>query len=78
MSNKSLKNIPLRLFRDYLTSKGLKILRLKGGHEIWGGKTVSRPIVLQSHIDPIPEFIIKNNLRTLGVDTNDFYEFCCK
>lgn len=76
MPPKSLKNIPLRLFRDYLTYKGLKIQRIKGGHEIWAGKSVNRPIVLQTHIDPVPEFIIRNNLRTLGATVDDFIEFC--
>jgi hypothetical protein len=76
--SKSLKNIPLRLFRDYLTYKGLKQIRSKGGHEVWSRKDLGRPIIIQSHIDPIPEFIIKNNLRTLGVTAEDFYEFCCK
>jgi hypothetical protein len=78
MSRKKLKNIPLKLFREYLTSKGLKIIRTKGGHEIWGGKPLKRPIVLQSHVDPVPEFIIRNSLRTLNVDANDFINFCCK
>lgn len=70
-----LKNVPLKLFREYLTSKGMKIIRTKGGHEIWGGSCVSRPIVLQSHIDPIPEFIVKQCLRTLKVDFDDFIDF---
>jgi hypothetical protein len=75
---KSLKNIPLRLFKDYLIFKGLKKIRDKGGHEIWSRRDLGRPIVLQSHIDPIPEFIVRNNLRTLGVTAQDFYDFCCK
>lgn len=70
-----LKNIPLRLFRDYLYFKGLKPIRKKGGHEVWSRKSLLRPIILQSHIDPIPEFIIKSNLRTLGETADDFYEF---
>ena len=76
--SKSLKNIPLRLFREYLTYKGLKKIRTKGGHEVWSRKDLGRPIIIQSHIDPIPEFIIKNNLRTLNETADDFYEFCCK
>ncbi|GET30282.1 hypothetical protein SD074_24840 [Prolixibacter sp. SD074] len=72
---KSIRNIPLRLFRDYLTYKGLRVIRTKGGHEVWSRKNLPRPIVLQTHIDPIPPFIIKSNLRTLGVDVNDFYDF---
>lgn len=70
-----LKNIPLRLFRDYLEYKGLKNIRNKGGHEIWSRKDLFRPIILQSHVDPIPEFIIKANLRTLGETAEDFYQF---
>ncbi|MFA4853719.1 MAG: type II toxin-antitoxin system HicA family toxin [Bacteroidales bacterium] len=74
MSDK-LKNIPLKTFRQYLISKGLKQIRTKGGHEIWAGSDLRRPITLQSHVDPVPEFIIRNSLRTLGVTANDFWEF---
>ena len=70
-----LKNISLRLFREYLYFKGLKPIREKGGHEVWSRKDLFRPIIIQSHIDPIPEFIIRSNLRTLGATTDDFYEF---
>lgn len=61
-----LKNISLRTFRAYLVYCGLKHIRTKGGHEIWSAKELTRPVVLQTHVDPIPEFIIKNNLRTMG------------
>jgi hypothetical protein len=73
--SKSLKNIPIHLFREYLVYKGLKNIRIKGGHETWSTKNLKRPIVFQTHIDPIPEFIIRNNLRTLGVTSDDFFEF---
>ncbi len=75
MSSKSLKNISLKTFRKYLEYKGLKHQRTRGGHETWAGKSVKRPIVLQTHLDPIPEFIIRNSLRTLGADREDFIEF---
>ena len=70
-----MKNISLKLFREYLKFKGLNIIRINGGHEIWGGKQLKRPIVLQTHVDPIPEFIIRNKLRTLGTDKKDFDDF---
>lgn len=77
--NKSLKNISLKLFREYLEYKGLKCIRTKGGHEVWSAKALNRPVIIQSHIDPIPEFIIRNNLRTLKVTADDFYNFVsCK
>ena len=74
MSN-NLKNIPLKAFRQYLIFKGLKHIRTNGGHEIWGGASVKRPVVIQTHIDPIPEFIIRNALRTLNVTPDDFWNF---
>jgi hypothetical protein len=74
----SLKNISLRLFRQFLISKGLKVIRTNGGHEIWGGKQLLRPVVIQTHIDPIPEFVIKNNLRNMGVTIEEFLGFCEK
>ena len=75
---RKLKNIPLKLFREYLIYKGLKCIRTKGGHEVWSTKNLNRPIIIQSHIDPIPEFIIRSNLRTLGVTAEDFYDFVAK
>ena len=75
MSARKLKNIPVKLFREFLVYKGLKHIRTNGGHEIWSKKSLARPVIFQTHKNPIPEFIIKNNLRTMGCDTNDFYEF---
>jgi hypothetical protein len=46
--------------------KGLKHIRTTGGHKIWGGKSLQRPIVLQTHIDPVPGFIVKQILRALN------------
>lgn len=69
---KTLKNITLNDFRRYLISVGCELSRTSGGHEIWTRKGIARPIVLQSHIDPVPEFIIKRLLGTLGVNKQDF------
>lgn len=71
----NLRNVPLKLFRDFLLYKGLKIIRTNGGHEIWGGQVLKRPIIIQTHINPVPEFIIKNNLRNMGLNVKDFLEF---
>lgn len=70
-----LKNISLKDFRKFLEFKGLKLIRTTGGHEVWSGKDLLRPIILQTHIDPVPEFIIRNNLRTLGSDKNELLGF---
>jgi hypothetical protein len=70
-----LKNIPLRVFREFLESKGLKHTRTTGGHEVWTRKDLSRPVIIQTHNDPVPEFIINRNLHTIGSDRNEFIEF---
>jgi len=72
---KGLKNISLKLFRKYLKYKGLKHIRSNSGHEVWCRSDLNRPVILQTHVDPIPEFVVKNNLRTLGVGRDDFIEF---
>ena len=69
---RSLNNVTLAEFREYLRQNGLSPVRTKGGHEAWMKQGMSRPIVIQTHKDPIPEFIIQNNLRTLGISRKDF------
>lgn len=71
----SLKNIKLSTFRDYLLHKGLKHTRTKGGHEIWSRSDLTRPVVIQTHENPVPEHIIKNNLRTIKSDRKEFEEW---
>lgn len=75
MSGFHLKNIEVKTLRQYLEWKGLKYYRTKGGHEIWGRSDLLRPIVFQTHINPVPEFIIKQILRNLGEDREDFIRF---
>lgn len=73
-----LSNIKLSDFRRFLEFMGLKSIRNKGGHEIWSRGDLLRPIVLQSHIDPVPEFIIKTNLKTIGVKADVLLSFLKK
>jgi hypothetical protein len=71
----SLTNVSLSSFRGFLLHQGLKKIRTSGGHEVWCGKELTRPIVIQSHIDPIPIFVIKSNLRSMGLTLNDLRNF---
>lgn len=66
------RNIPLRKYRQFLTAAGCKLTRTKGGHEHWTRSDLNRPITLQSHIDPVPEFIVKQHLRYLGLSREAF------
>lgn len=75
MSRKHLRNIPLKLFRAFLKEQGCICNRISGGHEHWTRKDLLRPITIQTHVDPIPEFIIKNTLKQLGLSKKDFIDW---
>jgi hypothetical protein len=75
MSTKHLRNIPLRLFKEFLLEKGCVCDRTNGGHEHWTRSDLKRPITIQTHVDPIPEFIIKNALLQLGLSKSDFTDW---
>ncbi len=75
MSGNHLRNIPLKLYREFLTEKGCVCSRISGGHEHWTKPHLLRPITIQTHIDPVPEFIIKNGLRILGLSKQDFLDW---
>lgn len=69
---KKLSNISLKEFRAALTFLGLKKVRTKGGHEAWMKDGMTRPVIFQTHVDPIPESIVQNCLRTIGIEKSAF------
>lgn len=71
----TIQNIDPETFRSFLEANGLNHIRDKGGHEIWSKKDMLRPVIFQSHISPVPEFIIKNNLRNMGATKKELMEF---
>ncbi len=72
---KHLRNIPIKLYRDFLKEQGCSCNRKSGGHEHWSRADLLRPITIQSHVDPVPEFIIKNGLRLLGKTKKEFLDW---
>lgn len=74
MSTRHLRNISLSKFESFLELAGCKLIRRNGGHIIYCRSDLLRPITIQSHIDPVPEIIIKTNLRTLNLTKNDFFD----
>jgi hypothetical protein len=74
MSSRHLKNIALNDYREYLEHIGCKCIRTKGGHFQYVRSDLRRPLTLQTHIDPVPEFIIQNHLRVLGISRKDFLD----
>jgi len=73
--SQSLKNIGLKDFQRFLLHQGLTRIRTKGSHEIWSRKDLTRPVIIQASKDPIPGFIVKNNLRTMGLKDEDLIRF---
>ncbi|MGA0556668.1 type II toxin-antitoxin system HicA family toxin [Larkinella sp. VNQ87] len=73
MSTQKLSNISLALFRYFLQKAGCECQRSRGGHEYWHRPGLTRPITLQTHIDPVPEFIVKNALRALDISREQFF-----
>lgn len=75
MNTYKLSNISIAQFREFLFEIGCIRISIEGGHEKWHKNGCLRPIIIQTHIDPIPEFIIKNNLRSLGLTRKDFIDW---
>lgn len=69
---KKLSNITVAEFRTALSTLGLTCIRKKGGHEAWFRVGCTRPVIFQTHIEPIPEFIVKNCLRDMGISKKEF------
>ena len=51
---------------------GLSFVRTSGGHEMWSKEGLLRNVVFQTHKEPLPEDIVVNNLRTIGVSKKEF------
>lgn len=52
---------------------GCNCSNIEGGHEKWIKQGLLHPIIIQSHIDPVPEFIVKNTLRNLSLTKDDYF-----
>ncbi len=81
MTIPKLSNIPVKDFRRFLENQGLNLIKSskgRGGHEKWSRLDLERPITIQTHIDPVPEFIVQQVLRYLGMDRKTFFEFIAK
>jgi hypothetical protein len=76
MNTVRMSNISLSDFRKFLFEQGCSRTESgtkgRGGHEKWAKEGLTRPITLQTHIDPVPEHIVRSNLRTLGVSRKEF------
>ncbi len=63
--------IPWQRFEKFLLSVGCTFERQEGDHRIYGRANLTRPLVVPTYPE-LPLFIIKNNLRVLGIDTKEY------
>ena len=60
---KNLRNISLADFRRILIALGCEYIRTKGGHEVWKKAGLLRPLIFQTHVNPVSELVVKNIIR---------------
>jgi predicted RNA binding protein YcfA (HicA-like mRNA interferase family) len=68
----ALKPIRWQKFEKVLLLLGCEFVRQNGSHRVYRYPDIIRPIIVPAHSTPIPEFIIKNNLRLLGITTKQY------
>lgn len=73
-----LRNLDLRRYQRFLDQFGCVHIRDNGGHRVYeyrNPKTgVAHPIILQTHVDPVPERIVKQHLQYFGLSRAQFAE----
>lgn len=60
-----------RRFERFVASLGCTFVRINGDHHIWEKPGIPRPVVVPRY-RAIPPYIIKTNLRTLGISTKEY------
>lgn len=69
---KKLSNISLKEFRAVLTTLGLHKMRSKGGHEAWVREGLKRTVIVQTHVDPVSELVVRKTINDLGLTREEF------
>ena len=67
----SLTPISRRKFEKFLRYIGCYLKRIKGDHFIFDRPGLERPVVFTADSE-VPVFIIRNNLRTLGISVEEY------
>jgi predicted RNA binding protein YcfA (HicA-like mRNA interferase family) len=65
--------IPAWKLRRVFERAGFVCVRIEGDHFVFTKPGVSRPVVIPDWKE-VPVFIIKNNLRSAGLNRDDYFE----
>ena len=71
---KKLSNISLKEFRAILSVLGLQKMRTKGGHEAWIREGLCRPVIIQTHVDPVSELVVRKTINDLNISREEFID----
>jgi hypothetical protein len=74
MSTQHLRNVSISLLESFLEQCQCKYIKNTKGHVQYTRSDLTRPLIFQNHIDPVPEFIVQNLLRGLGYSKRDFFD----
>jgi predicted RNA binding protein YcfA (HicA-like mRNA interferase family) len=69
--------LPISKYKKFLEHVGCVFKRQKGDHLIYTRDGLKRPVVFP-YDKEIPVFIIRNNLRTLGISVSDYQNILSK
>ena len=69
--------ISWKKFEKFLLFVGCEFEREKGDHRIYWRKDLKRPVVIPRDLT-LPVFIIRNNLRILGISSDEYLEIVKK
>lgn len=64
-------------FEKFLLFVGCRFERQKGDHRVYWREGLKRPVILPTYKN-LPIFIIRNNLRTLGISVDEYLEILKK
>lgn len=70
----SFDSVSWKVFEKFLIENGCIFTRIRGDHRIYTKNGLVRPLVVPQ-INPIPPFILLNNLRVLGSKKQELLDF---
>ena len=71
------KPVSWKKFEKFLLFTGCKFEREKGDHRIYWRNDLKRPVVIPRDL-ALPVFIIRKNLRILGISSQEYLEIIKK
>ena len=73
----SIRPIPWKIFEKIVLFVGCTFDHEEGDHRIYKRTDLKRPVVIPRYKE-LPVFIIKNNLRVLGISTAEYLDIISK